>query len=103
MRTWPPDSSVEVSDFTSQGDLGCLVSESPCIVDASVRWEQASSSVEWLAACRDGKPARPTAGHRFRSWMPAATNWYSTGSLRQPDRLWCAGSELDSRTDQQGG
>ena len=58
--------------------------------------------VEWLAACRDGKPARPTAEHRFRKWMPAATDWYSTDSLRQPDRRWGAGSELDSRTDQRG-
>jgi hypothetical protein len=37
MCIWPPDSSVEVSDLTSQGDLGCLVSKSPCMVDASAR------------------------------------------------------------------
>ena len=37
MCAWPPDSSVEVLDLTSQGDFGCLVIESPCMVDASVR------------------------------------------------------------------
>jgi hypothetical protein len=37
MCTWPPDSSVEVSNLTSQGVFGCLESKSPCMVDASVR------------------------------------------------------------------
>ena len=55
----------------------------------------------WLPAAT-GSPPDPPQSTRFLKRMPAATDWYSTCSLRQPDRRCGAGSALDSRTDQRG-
>ena len=48
--------------------------------------------------------ARPTHHSAPLSQMDARCDGLvTTGSLRQPDRLGCAGSEPDPRTGQQGG
>jgi hypothetical protein len=64
MRTLPPDSSVEVSDLTSQGDLGS--SDHP----SSTHLCYGSSVLLLLSAwLLSRKPARRTAGHSFRRFM----------------------------------
>jgi hypothetical protein len=54
----------------------------------------------WLPIATASPPDAPP-GTAFADSCPLRRIGTQTGSLRQPDRLWSAGSELDSRTDQQ--